>query len=135
MNAVTADAVSADVVPSQSTTSLSYTNLSTTGPEVTLTLVAGQGVLVLISARAYSTLGGASGQALFSFEVTGASTLAANDSNGVESLLISTEGVGTMRATWYVATNSGSHTFRMRYRAGTAGTASFTERRIIAKKF
>ena len=133
-----ADAGTADVVALQTTTSGSYTDLSTVGPAVTLSLVNGQGCLVLIAARGSNSLGGTSGQACFSFAVTGATSLAANDSNGVESHAILTPGSQqqmSLRATWFVASATGSHTFTMKYKAQTGGTASFTERRIIVKKF
>lgn len=138
MNAITADASTADVVTLQTTATTSYTDLATTGPAVTLTLGSGQGCLVFIAARGSNSLGGTSGQACFSFAVSGATTLAANDSNGVESHAITTPGSQqqmSLRATWFAATATGSHTFTMKYKAQTGGTAGFTERRIIVKKF
>jgi hypothetical protein len=132
LNAMTADASTADVTTNQSTTSGTFTDLTTVGPAVTLTLVSGQGALVIVSARANNSLGGTSGQAIFSFAVSGASTLAATDANGVESHAITTPGsqqVATTRVTWFVASATGSHTFTMKYRAGTAGTSNFIDRR------
>jgi hypothetical protein len=132
-NAMFADAVTADVATTASTTSTSYTALAgSAGPAVTLTLVAGQGCLVWVSARASNTLGGASGQARFSFAVTGATPLAASDANGNQS--DDTQGVGTTRVTWFVATATGSHTFTMQYKAVVGGTAGFSDRRIIVMK-
>lgn len=133
MNAVTADAQTADVAASQSTTSLSYTDLSTSGPAVTISLVNGQGVLVFVSARASNSLGGVSGQAFVSYAATGAVSQSAADANGVEADV--TQGTTCTRATWVTASSTASATFTMKYRAGTAGTAGFADRRIIAKKF
>jgi hypothetical protein len=133
MNAVTADAQTQDVATSQTTTSLSYTDLATSGPAATISLVSGQGVLVFISARASNSLGGTSGQAFFSYAATGAVSQSAADANGVEADV--DKGITSTRITWVTASSTASATFTMKYRAGTAGTAVFADRRIIVKKF
>ncbi|HJT99698.1 MAG TPA: hypothetical protein VJ966_00665 [Actinomycetes bacterium] len=129
-----ADAKTADVTTSQTTTSTTYTDLGTVGPAVTESLVAGQGVLVIISARMIHSAGaGASAKA--SFAVSGASTQAALDADAIESDLTTTAGAVITRATWYVATGTGSHTFTMKFKVVSSGTGTFLNRRIIVKKF
>jgi hypothetical protein len=133
-NAITADPSTADVTTLQTTTSTSYVDLATVGPSVTLTLVSGQTVLVICSARVkHSAAGGQS--ALFSFAVSGASTLAAADVNGAETADTTTGGSTITRATVFTAGATGSHTFTMKYQVQAGGTGTYFNRRIIVKKF
>lgn len=132
------DALQADVVTAQNTSSTSYTDLATVGPSVTMTLVSGQGCLVIISARGCNSLGGTGGQSVFSFAVSGATTLSASDSNGLEALAPCTGGpqsTTSTRVTWFTAAATGSHTFTMKYKVANGGTSTFADRRIIVKKF
>jgi hypothetical protein len=136
-NNMFADGKVADVATGQGTASTAYTDLATSGPAQTESLVAGQGILVIIGSRGSNTLGGASGQAYTGFAVSGASTLAASDTNAIETDQPSSPAASmfTSKPSWYVATNTGSHTFTMKYKAGTGGTANFADRRIFIKKF
>jgi hypothetical protein len=130
-NELHADPLTADVVTQENTTSTAYTDLATTGPAVTKTLVNGQKVWVIISARQASDAG--SGQASSSFAVSGATTLAAADANAAE--LVSDIGATVTRATVFTATASGSHTFTMKYKRVAGTTAAFLNRRITVKPF
>jgi hypothetical protein len=134
MNAITADAQTAQVLTSQTTTSTGYTDLATVGPSVTMTLVAGQVCLVIMSARVkHSAAGGQS--SLFSYAVSGATTQAASDNDSGESADTSTGGATVTRAAVFVALASGSHTFTMKYQVQAGGTGTFYNRRLIVKKF
>lgn len=131
-NELHADPLQGDVATAQSTTSTTYTDLATSGPSVTKSLVAGQKVLVLISAQMSHSAGGGAAAAM-SFAVSGASTLAAADTNRCTSS--STSEITTSRSTVFTATATGSHTFTVKYRVVSSGTGTFTDRRIIVKTF
>jgi hypothetical protein len=134
MNALHADPVTALVVTSQTTTSLGYTDLATVGPSVTVTMVAGQTALVLISARVkHSAAGGQS--ALISFAVTGATAQSASDNDSAETADTTTGGSTISRAAVFTAGATGSHTFTMKYQVQAGGTGTYFNRRIIVKKF
>ena len=136
MNAITADAVTADVGTSETTTSTSYTDLATTGPDNVQTLVSGQGCLVFMRALALNSVGGSGFQTYFSYAVSGATTLAAADASSA-STSFTTSGNGNSLSShaWFVATGSGSHTFRMKYKVAGASTGTFSSRRLTTKKF
>lgn len=136
LNAMTADADMNYIVTAEGTTSASYTDLATVGPARTLSLVSGQGFLVLAEARIDLDASGSVGGA-FSFAVSGGLTLAASDDVCAE---LSGTGTGTsvslLVAYWAVATSTASTTVTMKYkRAGAAGTPAFRRRRLIVKKF
>jgi hypothetical protein len=133
-NNLHADPQQADVATSQTTTSLTYTDLATSGPAVTETLVTGQKVLVIVSARTkHSAAGGQS--ALFSYAVSGASTLSAQDVNGAETADTTTGGATLTKASVFTATGTGSTIFTMKYQVQAGGTGTYFNRRIITKKF
>ncbi|OII61219.1 hypothetical protein BJP40_06745 [Streptomyces sp. CC53] len=116
----------ATVATSESTTSTSYTDLSTAGPAVTVTT--GTRALVFISADAQNDAAGS--DALYSYAVSGSTTVAAADSFG--SFL---ESSGSRRHRWTVASmqtglTAGSNTFTMKYRV-SANTGTFQNRNIV----
>jgi hypothetical protein len=135
-NELHADPIQGDVAADESTTDVSYVNLGTVGPTATKTLVAGQKVIVWLSTWMDTSTDTAHGR--MSFEVTGASTLAAADANAAHWFAVKTQlstGGTVFRSTVYTATNSGSHVFRCRYRSDGSATMHFADRRIIIKSF
>ena len=135
VNAITADPVTADVSTDESLSAATYGDLATAGPAVTLSLVNGQTCLVCVQYQ-QTAASGAGTNALMSFAVSGAGTLAAADVNAA----IMSAGVGEQRGTerWTVFTAgaTGSFTFTAKYRSGMAATTvHFVNRRILAKKF
>lgn len=131
-NNMFADPVVADVAAAETTTSASYTDLATAGPAVTLSLVTGQACLVIVSASMNISTG-ASHAANMSFAVSGASSLAATDPNAASTQ--SATDTMASRVSVYVAGATGSHTFTAKYKQVNTGTAQFTSRRIVVKKF
>lgn len=111
----------------ETTTSTSYTDLSfTVGAAVTVQT--GTAALVLLSASFFNS---AAAHCYTSFAVSGATTLAASDSNG----FFRPVGAGIGAAERHNATipvtglTPGANTFTMKYKVG-AGTGSWTDRRI-----
>jgi len=126
-SALPASAV-ATVATDEGTSSSSYTNLTTSGPAVTLTT--GTKVLVIISAYEYQSTNG--GQARMSYEVSGATTIAAGDTTaltirrGADDTNIRASSVSRITVT------AGSNTFTAKYRTTGVGTANFVDREICA---
>jgi hypothetical protein len=122
-----------DSVPTdESTASTSYTNLATTGPSVSITLVAGQSAKVYWTADAYNTT--ADLRTFMGIEITGASgTTAAADSASAKGSTGSTNsGSTTMNFMPYTATSTGSHTFTAKYKV-TSGTGHWINRRLLVE--
>jgi hypothetical protein len=119
------------IFTSETTTSTTYTNLATVGPTITMpNLIAGQLVLVIISAIVSVTTGGISHSANMGYAVSGVETLAAGLPN-----IISTHdsNSNTMeQTTLYIVGVSGSHTFQTKYNTTSGDTATFLNRRITA---
>lgn len=116
-------AQTADVTTSQTTSSATYTDLTTAGPSITATIGASGKALVLISATITSNSNGNVQYASLSVDggtpVDADAALTANAQNQKPSRQILVTGLST-----------GSHTFKMQYRAG-AGTGTFADRRIV----
>lgn len=115
--------VAHSVSTSQTTTSVSFADLATTGPTVTVTT--GTSALVFLSANLKNAT--ANEAAIAGVEVTGASSIAASDTN---SLLVRAGAADEIQATKTVRLSTltpGSNTFTMKYRV-TAGTATFLRR-------
>jgi hypothetical protein len=126
-NAIAQRLILDDVVDaSETTTSTSFTSLGTNGPVVTLTC--GPKALVFLVAQMANS--GAAGYSMASFEVTGASAIAAADTRGI--VLQSGSAAQDVRAgvTALISVTPGSNTFRMLYRCN-ANTSTFQRRRII----
>lgn len=118
----------ARVDTAQGTTSTSYTDLSTTGPAVTLTT--GTTALVLLSSLANNTA--ANNTNFFGVAVSGATTLAASDANGVWGFDANSANSDTISGlVLLTGLTAGSNTFTMKYRVN-AGTGTFTYRTIAA---
>jgi hypothetical protein len=118
------------VATDQSTTSTTYTDLATIGPAVTL--VTGTLCLVLFSSNFFVN-GAAGTSAWVSVGVSGATTIAANDSWGIR--YENSRGVAQndRRAGffWCQGLNPGSNTFTLKYNTA-AGTSNFHDRYIVA---
>lgn len=121
--------LSADVTTNQTTSTTTYTDLATTGPAVTLDLVAGQTVLVTVQCRSAVSPTSTTFQANMSFAVSGVESLAAADANAAENT--DTASATVTRSTPYTAAVTGSHTFTAKYRVLNATTGNWLNRRII----
>jgi hypothetical protein len=116
----------ASVATNQSTASTSYVDLATPGPSVTATT--GTRAMVFIQARMENTVD--TSQTFSSFAVSGASTIAASDTNAI--LLDGVPLGNSMRfgcMTFISSLTAGSNTFTMKYRVG-ANPGSFEHRHI-----
>jgi len=118
---------SAFVATSQSTTSTSYTNLATVGPVVTVTT--GTQAVALFSSGIDSDTANAA--ALASVQVSGASSVAANDNwalirDGLANANILQMGDFHL----FTGLTAGSNTFTMMYKAGS-NTATFVRRELL----
>ena len=110
----------------ESTTSATYANLTTVGPSVTL--VTGTAAMISFGA----TINAPSGQASYlSFAVSGATTLAASDTNSVAA----NAGTGTLfvsasRTMVISGLTAGTNTFTLKYSVPSGLTGSFRNRDI-----
>ena len=113
------------ITTSQDTTSTSYTDLATVGPSVTVTT--GPRALVVVRG-AISNSG--TGSSRMSYEVSGASSVAATDSQCVG--IFGTAGTGALGGDMSLVTGltAGSNTFTAKYRV-SSGTGTFSTRRIL----
>lgn len=111
-----ATVASATVLTNQNTTSTSYTDLATTGPAVTVDT--GTDVLIILSCISTKASGGAGFNSFMSVAVSGATTLAASDNNGINAS--SAGGAGFQfslsRAFLLSGLTPGSNTFTAKYR-------------------
>lgn len=118
----------ATVATSQTTTSATYTDLATTGPAVTVTT----GSTALVSLYNANLNSSATVSSLMSYDVTGASSVAASDATAIGNATANgTRETGTFLQTGLTA---GSNTFTCRYRVGS-GTGTFVDRKIIVVPF
>jgi hypothetical protein len=111
------------VATSQTTTSTTYVDLATVGPSVTVT-TGPQAWVAIYNANVHST-GAAS--ALMAFEVSGATSIAANDNVSIGTGTT----VGSRAGAKFLITGltPGANTFTCKYRVG-AGTGTYVDRRI-----
>ncbi|WP_204807786.1 DUF7257 domain-containing protein [Mycobacterium riyadhense] len=124
--------VEAHVAAGESTASTSFADL-TTADGVTVNIGSSRSALVfLYSQISHPTAGG---QGILSFEISGASTLAANDDRSIENQSAAFAPAGRIGApfmiTSSVLTGVGPTTFKPKAKVGAGGgTATFTHRRI-----
>jgi hypothetical protein len=122
-----------DVVgTSQATASTTYVNLATTGPTVTITT--GTRALVILGCSASNNVVG--NAARMGIDVSGATTSAASDTNSY--MISSGNASDAYQGCWttlYDPINAGSNTFQAKYRAVTAGSASFSNRVVSIMPF
>ena len=116
---------SATVATSQTTSSTSYTDLATAGPSVTLTT----GTKCLVIMTANMTVPAAGG--FVSFAVSGATTTSASDARSLSHTPDSAAGQRIQAsAIYYETVTSGSNTFTMKYRSGSANNTTYVDRTI-----
>lgn len=126
---------SATVATTETTTSTTYTDLATVGPSVTLIVGPSGQALITISALSFRVA--INNSAWISVDVSGASTVAASDTNSAEcSNLNYGSGSGLALAACHSRTflltglTPGSTTFRMKYRIDGGTAYSFFNRSI-----
>ena len=139
VNLMNLDPQAVTVATDETTTSTSYVNLATVGPTVVVNLNAGQKVQIEVSCWGLNA--GHNDQvdtAYMSFAVSGASTLAANDANGVRLTtckLAPLNNIATStvsQSTIFTATGTGAHTFQAKYKSLDATiTWHFIDRRLV----
>ena len=118
------------VTTQETTTSTSYVDLTTTSATVTINVGAyGQVLLNLYCGRYNNT---ATGQALMSFAASGANTIAASDAYCIGEVNPANYQYNGGATHLLTGLSPGSTTFKAKYRAHTAGTANFLNRRISA---
>lgn len=114
------------VSTSETTVSTTFGNLSTLGPAVTLTT--GKKALVILASQVANNTAGATG--IVSFEVAGATTLAADNTRSLQFMSDSAgQLVQTSILIAVLSLTAGSNTFTMKYRV-SGGTGTFNNRRI-----
>lgn len=118
----------ARVESSQTTTSTAFTDLATTGPAVTVT--SGVRAIVFISAEMSNNT--ASGATVMSYDISGATTLAASADKSLRSESSGTgvdhRGTAVMM---HASLTAGSNTFTAKYAVGSGGTGTFLRREIM----
>lgn len=122
--------LSATVATEETTTGTSYTDLATDGPTITYDPGATQTVLILFGSYiANSAIGNTT---YVSVNISGATTLAATDSNSLRLRPSGTNGQEVISGTFSLITtlNSGSNSIRLKYRT-EAGTGTFGARFVI----
>lgn len=121
------------VATAETTTSTSYTDLATVGPNVTLTSV---GIQAMVIYRATTFAGSGTDDfdrySAFSFEVSGATATAASDGNMVSTMIANNSGFGTsLTGVQIVTITPGTNTYRMKYKMTGTSTAVYSNRRIM----
>lgn len=132
-NAVAARTPSVDSIStSQTRTSTTYGDLATVGPTVTVTT--GTMALVIFGCQISNSTAGQGGRC--AIDVSGATTQAADDNNSF--LAESGNTSDAYQGSWvtvYDPINSGSNTFRLKYRLVGSGTATFSNRSVSIVPF
>jgi hypothetical protein len=125
-----------DVVTTELTTSTSYTDLATVGPTVTMSTGTSVVCHIFTSTLSAST----TGNSYISVAVSGASTVAASDSAGVNgggsglvTITTATYGFSIATAIIFTGLTPGTNTFTMKYRS-QSGSRSFFRRRMIVQR-
>jgi hypothetical protein len=116
---------SAIVTTSEVVNSTSYTNLTTAGPAVTVTT--GTRALVIVSASGFVNTGV---QKYMGFDVSGATTIAANDATALSLQSGDSNSTHNLSRASVVTLTAGSNTFTAKYKSGS-GNATFVNREII----
>ena len=117
------------VATSESTSSTTYTDLTTTTDQVTVNIGASGIALVFISAELQNT-GTQGARTFMGFAASGANTIAAADNQAISYQTASGGGTSDAGAPFLLAGLSpGATTFKAKYRT-TAGTSSWSNRRI-----
>lgn len=120
-----ADAARVDT--SQTTTSATYVDLATAGPAVTVTT----GTRVLVMLSGFCQVNIVNGQSWISVAVSGATTIAAADSNAMHYQAYTGGGGGQIGSTILITgLTPGSNTFTAKYRTVATATGTFQYRTI-----
>jgi hypothetical protein len=115
---------------SETTAETSYTDLEATpGPSVTV--LTGTSAIVSVFAG-FATSGGTA--SWVSYEVSGATSIEANDSWALQMHVTTTPWSGSA-VSMQVGLTPGLNTFTMKYRVSTSGTGTFTSRRLAVVPF
>lgn len=128
-NQLATGAQTAFVATAETTTSTTYADVATVTDTVTVTIGVNGLALVILSATQSNSI---AGDASFtSFAASGANTIAASDARALGVGAVA--GLPTGQSSWsYMATGlaTGSTTFKMKYRAVTGGTVTYSNRYI-----
>lgn len=128
LTSLTNGAQAALVATSETTTNTTYVSLSTVGPSVTVTI--GANGLALVSIYNFAASDTQGKRAYMGFDISGATTLAANDNYASEWQAWTANADGTASSTFLVTgLAAGSTTFLAKYRVD-ANTGTFKNRRI-----
>lgn len=125
------DIQEAIVTTNESTGSTAYTNLSTSGPSLTLTT--GSFAIVSLYGQLVNATA-ANGACAMSFEVSGATTIAADDAQSIVTDGLTVDNGHYLGVSHGVTLTPGSNTFTCKYKAGS-GTAWFSNRRLVVWSF
>ena len=120
------------IATSQATATTTYVDLATVGPTVTITT--GTRALVILGCSSSNSITGNAGR--MAIDLSGATTLAASDTNSF--MVSSGNASDAYQGSWvtlYDPINAGSNTFKAKYRAVTAGSASFSNRVVSIMPF
>lgn len=123
------------ITTSQTTTSTTYTDLATAGPAVTITIGVNGKAMVFMSSKMANNTANAYTQAAFA--ISGATTLAAADINGIYTGAINLSPPGDFKFGIPIMLEglaAGSTTFTMKYKV-SAGTGTYQDRIIGAIAF
>ena len=118
------------VATSETTASTSYTDLATAGPEVTVTT----GTLVQVTVSAFLQNNTATAVSFMTFEVSGASTITADDARSLAFQSSASGGQGRFSRVFLATVTAGSNTFTAKYRV-SAGTGTVAGRQIEGRPF
>lgn len=116
----------------ESTASTSYTDLTTPGPAITLTT--GTRAFIFVTSQLVCDTSGQTART--TFEVSGATTRAATDTEALMNLRVATG--NDQRSTVVTGLGGltpGSNTFTMKYRTSGASNSTFGNRRILVMPF
>lgn len=117
-----------EVTTSETTTSATFTDLATVGPQVSLTT----GTTVLVAVKAVLSNNTAAAGAVMSFEVSGASTQAADVDFAISALSDPADQSFEFGAVFLVSgLTAGANTFTAKYSQSGGGTAQFVRRKLI----
>lgn len=126
-SAITGNALTAAVATAETTASTTYTDLATTTDTVTLSVPSSGKVLVIVSAVLSSATVNPSTM-YASFAVSGANTVAASDTNAMQTT--NSNVIVPTRTVLLTGLSTGSTTFKMKYKV-TTGTMGLQNRSII----
>lgn len=119
----------ASVATNETTASAAYVDLATPGPSVTLTSV---GTKALVLWRAHGSNNTANCGHISSFTISGATTLAAADANGILWHEHGPANLSDECSQWaFVTITPGTSTFKVQYKRAAGGTAAFERRNIM----